>query len=70
MCIVLRLVQGLKIKYICDWICKTRNNPTRAEIQMMARHESHTLALSKHTNDRATYNIARPVFTRIISVTL
>ena len=44
---------------------KTLNNPARTEIQIMAWHESHTLALSRHINDRA-----RSAFTGIISVTL
>ena len=40
----------------CDWIYKTRNNPARIEVQIMTWHECHTLAQSKHTNDRATIN--------------
>ena len=36
------------------WFAKTRNNPTRTEIQITAWHESHTPALSRHTNGRAT----------------
>ena len=32
----------------------SRNNPARTEIQIMAWHESHTPALSRHTNGRAT----------------
>ena len=30
------------------------NNPTRTDILIMAWHESHTLALSRHTNQRTT----------------
>ena len=36
------------------WFAKIRNNPARTEIQIMAWHESHTPALSRHTNGRAT----------------
>ena len=32
---------------------KTRHNDAITEIQFTAKHESHTLALPRHTNDRA-----------------
>ena len=38
-------------------ITKTRHNSTRTEIWFFAEHESHTLALSRNTIDRATYSI-------------
>ena len=44
------------------WFAKTQNNPARTEIQIMAWHESYTLALSRlialsrHTDGRATNN--------------
>ena len=43
-----------KSDHICDLIWKTWNNPGRTEIQIMAWHESHTPALSRHINGRAT----------------
>ena len=42
------------IALFVTWFAKTRNNPARTEIQIMAWHESHTPALSRHTNGRAT----------------
>ena len=38
---------------IVTWFAKTHNNPAKTKIQIMAWHESHTPALSRHTNGRA-----------------
>ena len=38
--------------YVTEF-AKTQHNPARTEIHFIALHESHTLALSRHTNDRA-----------------
>ena len=57
MSLLIKPIQVYKVKgfflYV-TWFAKTQNNPTRTEIQIMAWHESHTPALSRHTNGRAT----------------
>ena len=54
--------QEVSTSYWITWstwktgFAKTHHNPARTEFHIIAWHESHTLALSRHTNDRAKDN--------------